>query len=149
MTVEIKAVNRTHTVKANLYIEYWVQIDAGLDTLYGQTEDDGFLNTLGRVAANRTRNLSDGTIYYGGTDPGEYDAGESNAAWYGQSVRIPFTRSGLPPTGWHTLLTEMRDFLTEAFPDEIVLEPNRRLERPAPGDISAPVSFIIWTIEYE
>lgn len=141
MAVEIKSVGRSRIITGSLYMERWIQIDAGTDIIYGATGD---LNRLDALADSSIT----GSMWYGAPSPGEYDAGESNQAWYGQAFRIPFRR--IQASGeWDNLETALQVFVEAAFPGELVVEANRRAERPQPGDLSDPAKYVLWTIEYD
>lgn len=144
MSVELKSVGRSRIVTGSLYLERWIQIDAGTDIIYGTTGD---LNRLDALADSST-SAGSGAVWYGAPSPGEYDAGESNPAWYGQAFRIPFRR--VQPSGdWPDLKSDLQAFVEAAFPGELIMEANRRMERPQPGDVSNPAKYVLWTIEYD
>lgn len=141
MSVELKTTGRTREVTGCIYLERWIQIDAGTDPIYSD------LNVIDALADSLTASFG-GRMWYGGASPGEYDAGESNAAWYGQVIRVPFRRN--QPSGeWHSLKADALGFVEEAFPGEWILEANRRFDRPPVGDVTNPAKYVIWTIEYD
>jgi hypothetical protein len=148
VAVDLNSRARTREVTGALYLERWIQIDAGTDQIYGTDTSSGDLNSLDSQADTLT-SASSGRMWYGAASPGEYDAGESNAAWYGQVVRVPFRRLQ-GSAEWHTLKAEILAFVEAAFPQELILEANRRFDRPpVSDDVSAPAKYVIWTIEYD
>lgn len=138
MAVELKTAGRTREVNGCIYLERWIQIDAGSSQIYAD------LNTLDALCDSSTS----GSCWYGAPSPGEYDAGDSNAAWFGQAIRVPFKR--LQPSGqWAALKEAALAFVEAAFPGELVYELNRRFERPPVGDVTNPAKYIQWMIEYD
>lgn len=150
MSVETKTGSRTAIISGSIYLEYWVQSDAGPDPIYGTSSSTGALNILSEKAKQATGQTAGGTIttFFKNPSPGEYDNGESNPAWYGQAIRVPFSRTQ-PHDQWHTLRTDAEAFIESCFPDHLIFGINRRGERPQPSDIGNPAKYVLWTIEYD
>jgi hypothetical protein len=148
MSVETKTNAGTAIISGSIYLEYWVQADAGPDLIYGTSTTTGALNILGARARTSTGQAGGISTFYKNPDPGEYDNGESNPAWYGQAIRVPFTRTQ-PYDQWHTLRTDAEAFIESCFPDHLIFGINRRGERPQPGDIGNPAKYVLWTLEYD
>jgi len=148
VSTELRTIGRLREVTGSLYIERWLQIDAGTTQIYGNSASSlvGDLNVLDALADSRTVSSS-GRLWYGAANPGEYDAGESNKAWYGQVVRVPF-KIVQASAQWEALYLEMKSFVETAFPGELVLESNQRFDRPKPDDVNSPAKYVIWAIEY-
>lgn len=144
MSVETRTVNRTREVRGSIYIERWIQMDAGLSTIYGSSGD---LNRLDALADSQTADSS-GRRQYGGASPGETDNGESNSAWYGQAIRIPFYFLQATQE-WHLLEAELRAFVDAAFPNELIQEAGRRSDRPPLQTPEDPAKYVLWMIEYD
>lgn len=144
-TETLKTVGRSRIVTGPLYIERWVQIDSGPDTLYGQTGD---LNRLDALADSYTAS-NGGAWWFGGPSTGEADPGVSNPAWYGQAIRVSFLRVGQASGDWHNFHAFLQGFIEAAFPGELIVELGHRFERPAPGDQSNPAKYVLWQIEGE
>lgn len=143
----VKLLNRIREVTGSIYIERWLQIDAGTDVLYGNsTLSPSLSGDLNRIDT-LSDSLTSGSTWYGGSDPGEYDAGESNKAWYGQVIRVPF-KVVVPAARWESFHSAIQAFVESAFPDELILEANQRGNRPKPDDVNSPAKYVIWAIEY-
>lgn len=134
---------RTRFVEGRLYLERWIQIDAGTDQIFAD------LNALDALADSRTA-AGGGVIWYDAPSPGEYDAGQSIKTWYGQAIRLPF-HINQASGAWVAFKAELQSFVETAFPGEIILEANRRLEdKPAPTTPpDAPAKFLLWAVEYD
>lgn len=154
MSVEVKSVGRTRIVHAHIYLEFWVQIDAGTLLIYGDGDSTngttrGYLDILDAQCDTLTR-TSAGKVWYGAPEPDLCDPGETNKAWFGQAVWIEFNRTQASGE-WHTLAADIRSFVETAFPGELIFESwqNRRFERPAPTtDPDPPARYILWMIDY-
>lgn len=149
MPVELKTVGRTREITGVLYMVRWLQVDSGTDQIFGNADASlaGDLNTLDALADSRTA-ASSGRMWYGGAEPGAKDDGETDPAWFGREIRVPFRRLQ-GSAEWHLLRNELQSFMEAAFPGEIILEDNRRMERPQPVDISTPAKYVVWSIEDE
>lgn len=148
MSVQTHNQGRTADISASIYLVRWLQVDAGTDQIYGTSSTTGDLNVLAQVAKDRSGRSGDVTTWFKNPSPGQEDDGETNAAWYGREIRVPFTRTQ-PYNDWHTFDADMTAFVEAAFPGELIVKANRRMERPLPGDVSAPAKYVIWTIEYD
>lgn len=145
MSVETHTVGRLREVRGSIYIERWLQMDAGIQTIiYGSTGD---LNRIDALADSLTA-ASSGRLHYGGSSPGEYDNGEANSAWYGQAIRVPFFRLQATQE-WHLLEAAARAFVEAAFPGELIGDAGRRFDRPPLQTPENPAKYVLWQIEYD
>lgn len=149
MSVEVYNNGRSREVKGSLYIERWVQMNAGIGTvgagiIYGPTGD---LNRIDALSDSLTA-ASPGRMWFKGSSPGESDNGESNSAWFGLAIRVPFTRTQTTQQ-WHTLEAELRAFVEAAFPNELIQEAGRELDRPELQTPEDPAKYVLWMIEYD
>ena len=141
MGVGVPSAGRTRQLSASVYIERWVQVDIGPLIIYGE---DGDLNRLDQTADTMTTNQ----INFKAPQPGECDAGETNPAWFGQVIRVPFV--AVQPSGaWHLLISTLESFMATAFPDDAAPMMNQRIKLPATGTVESPAKFVSWLIEYQ
>lgn len=165
MPVSLLGRARTREVTGNLYLERWIQIDAGTGWIYGELLNNGQpdpatvgdLNILDLLADSRTSaSATDsnpdkrGRHWYGAPAPGASDPGRTFPTWYGLAIRIPF--KFIQASGeWGALKAELLGFIEEAFPSEIIMEENRRLEKkPDPTTApDPPAKFWLWGIDHE
>jgi len=151
MSVEVKVGggngrSRERIVKAHIYLQRWVQVEAARLTIYGENGD---LNRIDVQADNLTRQLVDGSSWwYGGATPGATDEGETKPAWFGMEIRVEFRR--IAPTGlWSDLYDEIEGFVLASFPNEQVEPMAKTFARPDIGDPNVnPAKFVVWTIEH-
>jgi hypothetical protein len=155
MPVSLLGRSRTREVVGNLYLERWIQIDAGTSQIYAPTTGD--LNILDLLTDSRTDASANdpdpalrGRRWYGAPTPGASDPGHTIQTWYGLAIRVPF--KFIQTSGeWGNLKAELQSFVETAFPGEIIMEANRRLEsKPdptTPPDL--PAKFWLWDIEHE
>lgn len=153
MSVETRTVGRLREVRGSIYMERWLQMDAGIQTvIYGPTGDlnriDALADSLTAASAADPDLSKRGRVWYGGSSPGEYDNGESDPAWYGQAIRVAFYRLQAAQD-WHLLEAALRAFVEAAFPGELIGDAGRRFDRPSIQTPEDPARYVLWQIEYD